>query len=596
MEIINFYKKSPISSVTMSKKVIFLIFFLVSPFVLGETYHVRVDGSDSSEGLSYETAWKSIAYSLENSNENSEILIYEGEYLEDSQWGGYLYVNQEKENRTFIGMGNVVLKVGPDVNRMILFVGPELTIFEGFVFDGQNSAVLGMDSSYGNKVFRNNQFINFLDYGISLKGGENNVMENNTFGYDNLHMDFSPVILTNLKNSRIENNQFFSGKESLLYAFNSSNSSIKNNIFGSEENPLFLDTYATFIRVIDSDNFIIENNELYIGDGNGITVYSNIKDVENPRMVNNSFFIYHSLNRYGIAVGSESEQEFDLIGANISGNRLYMPAEETYKHNLFVGFTKNSIISGNYLDGGGYGLALKGNNDALVFGNEVYNATTVAIVDNAGWNNKIFDNVVNCNYDRCMRIDNTESAGRPLYNSSWYNNTMFVNLGELAIYVGSSVDVIESGSNFFDNNYYQGEHEQIIGSQNISYFTFFDLRDEFEWGGGSHLFASNEIPEIWDIQVYGIQPTSARVKFNTSEASTSTLRYGEGDLDMEIISTEYKMEHNYVLTDLHPKTWHNYQIIVCDNEENCIDSDILNFRTNKEKKLKLPNFSVYFGH
>ncbi|MBT3691436.1 hypothetical protein HOG16_04305 [Candidatus Woesearchaeota archaeon] len=579
----------------MSKKTMLLLFFLVIPFVLGETYHVRVDGNNSLDGLSYETSWKSIAYSLENSNENSEIIIYEGEYFEDSQWGGYLHINQEKENRTFKGIGEVIMKVGPDVNRMILFVGPELTIFEGFIFDGQNSAVLGMDSAYGNKVFRNNQFINFLNYGISLKGGENNVVENNTFGYGNLHMNFSPIILTNLRNSEIKNNYFFSGKESLIYAFNASNSSIKNNIFGSEENPLFLDTYAMFVRVMDSDNFVIENNELYIGDGHGVNVYSNTKGVENPKLINNSFFIYHALNRYGIAVGSESEQEFDLIGANISGNKLYMPAEETYKHNLFVGFTKNSIISGNYLDGGGYGLALKGNNDALIFGNEVYNATTVAIVDNSGWNNKIFDNIVNCNYDRCMRIDNTESAGRPLYNSSWYNNTLYIPLDQFAIYIGGSVDVIGSGSLFFDNTYYQGEHEQIICTKNASYFTFFDLRTEFGWGENSDLFAFGEVPEIRNISVYGIQPTSVRIKFNTSESSTTILRYGEEDLDIEMNSTLYGMEHNYVLSRLAPKTRYNYQITVCDNGENCVDSDILSFRTKKGGGIKLHFISDTFG-
>jgi hypothetical protein len=577
----------------MKRGILFIIFFvLLVNIVFAETYYVKVDGNNSLDGLSNETAWGSVAYAIDNSEGNSKIFVYRGEYLEDSQWGGYLHVNQERENRTFSGIGDVVLRVAPNVSRMILFVGPELTIFEGFTFDGRNSAGLGMDSAYGNKIFRNNQFVNFSNIGISLKGAGANIIDNNTFGYEDSHMNFSPILFTNLINSQIKNNKFYSGKGSLMFIFNSSNISINGNVFGSEENPLFLDTLAKFVRVMDSDDAIINNNNFYIGDGNGLSVYSNTKDVENPKIINNSFFIYHSLNRYGISVGSESETEFDLLNAEISGNELYMPVEETYKHNLFVGFTKNSIVSNNYLNGGGYGLALKGNDDALIFDNEVYNTTTVAIVDNSGWNNKIYDNVVNCNYDRCMRIDNTESAGRPLYNSSWYNNTMYISSEQFATYIGSEVDVVESGSMFFDNKYYQGEHEQIIGSQNISYFTFFELRENFGWGEGSKLFASEEIPGINNIAVYGIQPTNVRVKFNTSESSTSILRYGEGVLDREMSFEEYKLEHNYVLNGLQPKTWHNYQITICDNEENCVDSEILNFRTKKGGGPKLIFFSM----
>jgi len=380
-----------------------------------------------------------------------------------------------------------------------------------------------------------------------------------------------------------------------MFIFNSSNVGVEGNVFGSEENALFLETYGKFVRSLDCDNFVFEDNDLYIGDGNGVKVYTSLKDVESPRVINNRFYIYHALNRYGIAVGDESQQEYDVWNAEISGNELYMPIEETYKHNLFVGFTKNSTVNNNYLSGGGYGLALKGNNDALIFDNGVYNTTTVAVVDNSGWNNKIFDNVVNCNYDRCMRIDNTESAGRPLYNSSWYNNTMYIDSEELAIYIGSSVDVIESGSTFFDNNYYLDEHNRIIGNQNTSYFTFSDLRESFGWGNSSNLFASEEIPEIEGITVYGVQPTSVRIKFNTSESSRTVVRYGTGELDREMELSENRMEHNYVLSGLAPKTWYNYQITVCDNQENCVDSEVLSFRTKKGGGHKLVFFSMILG-
>ena len=592
----NSYKRGRISEFEMKRGFVFgLIFLFLVNLVSAETYYVKTDGNNSLDGLSYENAWKSIAYAIDNSGENSQTFVYSGEYLEDSEWGGYLHINQERNNRTFSGIGSVTLSVGSNVSRMILFVGPELTIFEGFTFDGRSSSGLGMDSTYGNKIFRNNQFINFLNYGISIKGGENNLVENNSFGYENLHMDFSPVIFTNLKNSKIKGNKFFSGNMSSLYVFNSSNVSVEGNVFGSEENPFFLETLGKFVRSLDCDNFVFEDNNLYIGDGSGVGVYTSLKDVESPKIINNHFYTYHALNRYGIAVGDESQQEYDVWNAEISGNELYMPIEETYKHNLFVGFTKNSIVKNNYLDGGGYGLALKGNNDALIFDNEVYNATTVAIVDNSGWNNEIFGNVVNCKYDRCMRIDNTESAGRPLYNSSWYNNTMYISPDQFAVYIGSNVSVVESGSVFFDNKYYLEGHEQLIGNQNVSYFTFSELREEFGWGNGSDLFASEEIPEIENITVYGIQPTSVRVKFNTSESSRTVLSYGISELDREMEFLEHKMEHNYVLSGLSPKTRYYYQINVCDNEENCVDSDVLSFRTKKGGGIKLHFISDALG-
>jgi hypothetical protein len=575
--------------------VVMITLILFIPIVYSEEYHVKLDGNNSLDGLSNETAWQTITFAANNALENSEIFVYGGEYLEDESYG-YMYINNPNENITLASLGEVIIRVNPDSYRIIHFGTPSLFKIGGFILDGQNSVDVGITSNSGNKILDGNKFINILDRGISLDNAEGVFINGNRFGELQNPINFKSIWLTDSNNIVMTDNQFFTEGGDIISAFSVNNSSIIGNRFGSEDYPIFLDTYSKFVRVIDSDNFVAENNEFYIGDGNGIIVHTSSKAVENPRLINNSFFIYHSLNRYGISVGSESEQDFGLRNAEILDNKLYMPIEETSKHNLFVGFTNNSIVSGNYLDGGGYGLALKGNYNALIFDNEVYNATTVAIVDNAGWNNKIYDNIVNCNYNRCMRIDNTESAGRPLYNSSWYNNTMHISSGQFAIYIGSSVDIIESGSSFFDNKYYQDEHEQNIGSYNNSYFTFFDLKNDFGWCDGSDLFASEEIPEIENISVYGIQPTSVRVKFNSTESSTSILGYGVGALENEIEFSDYRLGHEYVLTGLQPKTYYIYQIRICDNEVNCVDSDILSFRTKKGGGPKLPYFSMVLGN
>ena len=579
----------------MTKKVVVFIILFLLPMVLGETYHVRIDGDNSLDGLSYENAWETITYAIDNAESNSEVFVYPGEYLENEGYGGYITVREGYENRSFISIGETTVKADPGNYRMVLFLDDSNIEFNGFTFDGENSINLGIDSSYGNKMFRDNKFINFLDIGISLKGGENNLVANNTFGYEDQHMAFSSVIFKDLNKSRIKNNRFYSGNVSVVYIFNSSNISIEKNAFGSENNPMFLDTYGKFVKALDSDDFVFEDNQLYVGDGNGISVYTSTKDIENAKILNNTFNIYHALNRYGIAVGAESEQEHDVLNFEISGNKLYMPIEETYKHNLFIGFTKNSIVKDNYLNGGGYGLALKGNNDALIYDNEVYNASVVAIVDNAGWNNKIFNNVVNCKYDRCMRIDNTESAARPLYNSTWFNNIMFGNSEQLFIYIGSRVNVTESGSVFFNNTYHLDEHDQVICSHNVSYLNFDELEENFGWGENSNLFAHGEFPEIESISVYGIQPTSARVKFNTSESSDYTIRYGIGGLSEEVGFSEYRLYHDHFLGGLTPKTLYYYQITVCDNEENCVDSDIMSFRTKKGSGIKLHFISMWHG-
>ena len=60
----------------MKRGVLLIVFiFLLANFVSADTYYVRTDGNNSLDGLSLETAWDSIAYALENSNENSQILV-----------------------------------------------------------------------------------------------------------------------------------------------------------------------------------------------------------------------------------------------------------------------------------------------------------------------------------------------------------------------------------------------------------------------------------------------------------------------------------------------------------------------------------------
>jgi hypothetical protein len=570
--------------------IIVIIFVLLISPVSGEEYYVKVDGNNSLNGLSDETAWKTITYAANNAVQDSKIFVQEGLYMENEPYG-YLYISNQNNNITLTSLGETIIRVDPISYRIVHFDTPSLFKIDGFILDGQNSVDIGITSHEGNKILSNNQFINILDRGISLDHARDVFIESNYFGEPGTPINFKSVWLQDSENIQIVNNGFFTEGGDIIFVLNVSNSSIVGNLFGSEDYPIFLNTSSKFIRIIDADSFIIENNNLHIGDGHGITLHTSTRDVENPKIINNSLFIYHSLNRYGIAVGSESEQEHYLRDAEILDNKLYMPIEETSKHNLFVGFTENSVVKGNYLDGGGYGLALKGNNNALIYHNEVYNATTVAIVDNGGWNNLIFDNAVNCRYAMCMRIDNTESAGRPLFNSSWYNNTLYVSPGEFAVYIGSSVDVVESGSIFSTNEYYQSEHNQIIGLYNGSYFTFFDLKSDLNWCEGSSLFASEEMPEIENISVYGIQPTSARVRFNSTESSIPGLSYGVGALVNGVQSLEYGLEHVFVLTGLQPKTNYIYQIRICDNEDNCIDSDILSFRTKKGGGYQPPHFS-----
>jgi hypothetical protein len=568
------------------------IFMLLIPFALGEIYYVKTDGNNSLDGLSYETAWQTISHAAQNSLSGSEIFVYGGDYNENTSGYGYLYISTPND-LTFNSIGEVFIKASnPESYRILHFQTPSLIKFNGFVFDGENSIQVGATSHYGNKIFENNKFVNLIDRGISLDGENSVIIRNNTFGEEQDIINFNAIYINNLNGSLIEYNNFFTKKGDIIFGIETGDLIIRNNRFGSENSPINISSSKS-IRILDSDRTMVENNSLYLEDGYGIEIRTYSKNMEGPLIFNNTMFVYNLLNKYVIVVGSDYFVEEEIINPRISDNKLFLLAGDTLKHNLFVGCTSGAIIKNNYVHGGGYGIGVKNSEDVLILNNVVYNASRQAIVDKGSYNSLIINNTFNCLYGRCARVTNDPSTGRNVTNSTWSNNIFYVEEDQIPFEISSPVNPNLNNIKNENNTYFVGFSTRVLATGLGQFYDLFELQNSFDWDWNSKLYAIGEEPYFRNINISEIEYTYIKINFSTSESTISKINYGTTSLSEEINETDYSIYHNTQLYGLRPNTNYIYQITSCDISEDCISSEILQFRTKKSKPPHLPYFSIF---
>jgi hypothetical protein len=194
---------------------------------------------------------------------------------------------------------------------------------------------------------------------------------------------------------------------------------VTNRVFGSREDPLSNGEYGVLITDMPVE---ITGCMFYLDGGHGIGVWGEYTDVEHCIIKNNNFVVLDSLNRYVIRVGHDSSDEpHTVYNPLVYGNTLTCVEANTYKHNLFVGHCINPTVKWNRVTGGGYGIGIKGCNNALVEYNTVLNTSRQAIVEKSGFDCTFSNNIADVKTGLCFRVTD-DPTGRQSIGSSWWGN------------------------------------------------------------------------------------------------------------------------------------------------------------------------------
>ena len=456
------------------------LFLLLAPGTARSVeYFVRVDGDDLSDGLSHDSAWRTIAHAEDAADSNSVIHVLEGEYREDSHGAGYLYINSTNGNRLFLALGDVTLVAAGGSTRVLHFDTAASQSFSGFTIDGENLHPHGVTSYFGNKTLTDCEFRGCLERGIFLAGASGVTVEDCRFGTESAPLPATGIRLDHSPGCRIANCTFFPASGDAIQSFWSDSLTIVNNVFGSLDHPLHPDNSAA-VYVYESQAPLIEANALFLKQTHGIMIPDGDgEEVVGPRVVQNSIRFLEVSESYGILIGSEGPVDYPVVGAEITGNMIESPIGESYRHDLFVGFSESPLIENNQLVGGGYGIVSKGNDGAEVLGNTIRGTWINSILDKAGHDSRIASNVCLPETGRCARVADDPGSGRSAAGSLWLDNVF--SSTQFCIELSTPVEPAANGVSFDASEYCLEDEGQVVALIDGAPYTLPMLVDEFGW-------------------------------------------------------------------------------------------------------------------
>lgn len=189
------------------------VLFSASPFhaLAATTYYVdTAAGNNSNTGLSWGQAFAQMVKAEAVAADGDTVRVKSGTYVEPSTAGGATGNMIFTKAITWIaddglgGQGSVIMQRASGTTVM-QFAGTKATSWNGFTFDGQNTATydaLGSSAPQSNKTWTNVTFKDSTSYQLRFfsTAGTNNVCANCTFtgaGSYGIYSDNSPVVLTN---------------------------------------------------------------------------------------------------------------------------------------------------------------------------------------------------------------------------------------------------------------------------------------------------------------------------------------------------------------------------------------------------------------
>ena len=521
------------------RRLLLLVWLAVAGPAFAGDYYVRMSGDDLADGLTLATAWRTIAHAENEAAADAVIHVLQGDYSEDSDGLGFLKVDEDREDRSFVAEGLVRIRAAASVSQIVQFSTAARHSFEGFSFDGEGAVSIGIISNSGNKVIRDCDFAGCLSRAFYLNSADSVTMEDCRFGTAAVPLNCNAIRIDGTSAFRVLGCEFFTNSGDVVRFDESDDCEAIGNRFGSIEHPIQL-WGASALIAVDSHRSLFAQNEMHLLVTDGIVIPNANIDAMGPRIVGNDIRYYSESSAYPIFVGSEDPAAAKVIGAQILDNVVVTPVGETVRHVIFAGFAEAPLIEGNRLTGGGYGIVSKDNDGAILRGNRIEGTSTNGILDKGCHNSVISANVFLPEAGPCARVTNDEVSGRFAYNSIWNANIFSPAL--FCIELSDPVDPFFNTVSFDSSLYCLGSSGQAVASIHGILRNVYYLRDSYDWELNSTI--SPVAPVVLQLPGNGAinMPTSVLLSWQDGGATAWQVQLsqlcGAGEIVESIVSEQ----------------------------------------------------------
>ncbi|MCP4547955.1 MAG: right-handed parallel beta-helix repeat-containing protein [bacterium] len=559
--------------------------------IVGETtYHVSVTGNNDADGLSLETAWRTIDYAVNTADADALVIVHEGDYRENSGGNGCLSFTAEMADLRLQAAGEVRILADGAVEQIVLLQYCSGFIeFDGFAFDGESVVERGIKANCGNKRFVDCRFRAVTDLAIEIHASSAVMIEDCLFGSPDQPLAAGGVYLNGSDDSAVRDCTFHTAGNSgdIVCCYATDDILIASNMFGSQTEPLHDSNNNWVVVVEDAQAPVIEHNTFHMLEGRCIRARQVYVDVAGI-VIRNNVFLHQVLSAdYSISVGREDPWGASNSSSLICGNILDIPTGDSTKHNIFVGYTLDPVIRDNVSHGGGFGLGIKGNDRAAVYHNSIYDCGRQGIVDKAGHDCEYYGNYVNNAFGECVRMTDDIYSGREVLDSYWHDNTLVAHPPHAAYCVDSPVDPVNARILCDDHYFELEESAQILLTYHGFRHDLTYVRSEFGWDLNSSLTASMEFPSFVDIGCIQPGPRWAKISCEMSEVCAGQLRYWSESREWTRQVEDPTMIVEFELEQLPTNTRIYYQAELIDLDGNSVLSPIASFKTGHRRKSKM---------
>lgn len=523
---------------------------------------VSLDGDDSADGLTADTAWRTLAHADLAAPDSAEIRVEAGDYREGSEGLGWLRIASPRVGIRYIATGEVWVRARVPGQQVMQLDTAGDPAFVGLGFAGADSCLRVVTGTAAAAAFIECRFSGALYTGVDMTSSPGLRFESCAFGAAGAPLPAVGLRLTDCLAATVLGCRFHTVGARAVSVEHCDHLLLEDNAFGEAEQPLVLASQWA-VSIGNSDFVALRGNRLFLLSGHGIGLPAGQVPVHGAEVIGNEVHALVATEQYAILVGSETLPPCGYSGVRIEENLLDLatPGADTAKHDLFIGFAQSPIVRGNTVIGGGYGLVIKDCDAAEVAENSVSGTWRYGILDKGGLNCEFHDNLVDTARGRCVRFTNDPVANRAVQGSRWYANCL--RGGALPYEFSAPVTPNENFLSSAGNVLAIGEHGDPILVVNGGYQDFWTAQSAWDWDASSLLFAMDEppVPRGDSLQVSG---NHAQLRVECSEACSGWLAFGEvAPLDTVRVET-LGMSLVFVLTDLTPATTYTYRYAIVD--------------------------------
>lgn len=493
---------------TMIKKVFFVILLLLITKSFATEYYVSINGSDSNDGRSENTAWKTITYAAKKAKAGDIVWIKSGDYGNEN-------VIIKNSGRIGLPISFIGYKNTPgDITSMYYTYAKNkpLDPKEMPLLDGKDRSkfMRGIDLTSRSYIIIKN--IQITNYSILVKAGgkTHNITFDNIIGKSAGNYD---AVTTNQGSG---------------YAFLFDDDDAYNNTF---TNCIAINATSVNFRIYGSDN-IMDNCQSYCDEGTRndntgiqastdyfIVIRGNNNVVRNcyVERVGNLVHTGHGISLKSVGVQTENNLVENCTIVNVKGAieaRHRQVKNNTFRNITINGWPTPSVNGGIVIhDGANYNTFEKIKIDGTGEAFRWYETSEDGGVQENGHHN-IFKNIIVNNVGTLVYSGELSVNARRIISNNTFENCTFVNIQN--VYNGlMSFDNTNSLKNciFYKVSNYKHKHSKSTFSWTESYNSYYDTN--FQLPSGDHNMIADPQFEDYSKGNFRLKPTSKLIDAGT---------------------------------------------------------------------------------